>query len=553
MRIMIVLALLLSALPALAATRPNILLLVAEDMSPHVGAFGDRVAVTPNLDKLAATGVRYTNVFTAAGVCAPSRAALITGISQIRTGTQHMRTSGGPLGSYKAVPPTNIKAFPELLRAAGYYTFTDSKLDYQFSSPMSGSGPFTIWDAEGSDGTEHLWKDRDDGQPFFGMINFGITHESGTFGQLGSWPHSFTHLVMQVMRAWGYGIQPENDPVKAEQIVLPPYYPDIPSVRREVARHYNNIHVMDQQVAKVLDQLRQDGLADNTIVIWTADHGDGLPRSKRELYDSGLKVPMIIYWPERLRPPQATPGSIETRLVSFIDLAPTLLALAGAQRPDYLEGQNFLDPTVAPNRYIFAARDRMDETMDRQRAVRDERFKYVRSWYPQQPGGHELAYRDNQAMTRDMRDLWRAGKLNADQARWFEAPGEEQLYDLRNDPFELHNLAGDPLYQAERARLRATLDEWLARGDRSEQSEAEMVAGFLNDGEQRVTPDPVIARDGDRIRISSEVPGASIGYRLDGGRWRLYTAPIEAGAAHDIEAKAVRYGWQESEVVSLSR
>lgn len=553
MRIMIVLALLLNALPAMAESRPNILLLTAEDMSPHVGAFGDRVAVTPNLDRLAAAGVRYTNTFTAAGVCAPSRAALITGVNQIRTGTQHMRTSGGPLGSYKAVPPANIKAFPELLRAAGYYTFTDPKLDYQFSSPLSGTGPFTIWDAEGNHETERLWRARDDGQPFFGMINFGITHESGTFDQLGSWPHSFTHLMMQLMRVWGYGIQPEGEPIKPEQIVLPPYYPDIPSVRREVARHYNNIHVMDQQVAAVLDQLRQDGLADNTIVIWTTDHGDGLPRSKRELYDSGLKVPMIIYWPERLRPPQATPGNIETRLVSFIDLAPTLLALAGAQRPDYLEGQNFLDPAVAPNRYIFAARDRMDETMDRQRAVRDERFKYIRSWYPQQPGGHELAYRDNQAMTRDMRELWRAGKLNADQARWFEAPGEEQLYDLQNDPFELHNLAGNPQYQAERERLRAALDEWLARGDRSEQSEAEMVAGFLNDGEQRVTPDPVIARDGERVRISSEVPGASIGYRLDGGRWRLYTAPIEAGTAHDIEAKAVRYGWQESEVVSLSR
>ena len=218
---------------ATTTSRPNILLLMAEDMSGRVGAFGDEVAVTPSLDRLAAEGVRYPNTFTAAGVCAPSRAAHITGMHQISFGSQHMRTSSGPLGSYKAVPPPEVKAYPELLRGAGYYTWTGSKLDYQFSHPLAGSGPFTIWDDEGGDGH---WRNREPGQPFYGLVNFNITHESGVFTPLGNWPHSFMHLVMQVMRAYTLPSVEENEPVRPGQVLVPPYYPDTPTVRADMAR-----------------------------------------------------------------------------------------------------------------------------------------------------------------------------------------------------------------------------------------------------------------------------------------------------------------------------
>ncbi len=532
---------------ATAAERPNILVLMAEDMSARVGAFGDTVAVTPNLDRLAAAGTRYPNTFTTAGVCAPSRAAHITGMHQIAIGAQHMRTSSAPGGGYKSVPPPQVKAYPELLRAAGYFTFTDSKLDYQFSGPMSGSGPFTIWDVEGSGGH---WRDRDDERPFYGLLNFAVTHESGVFRPLGSWPNSVMHFAMQVMRAVSrVGAPPVEELVEPAAVTVPPYFPDTSTVRADIARHYNNIAAMDNEVGQLLAQLEEDGLADETIVIWTTDHGDGLPRSKRELYDTGIKVPMIIRWPEQYRPADAPPGGLDTRLVSFVDLGPTILRLAGARVPAYMHGRDLVQGE--PRTYIYASRDRIDEVADRQRAVRDATFKYIRSWYPEQGGGHELAYRDNIDMMREMRALYAQGKLDSVQRRWFEGPGEEQLYDIDADPLELHNLAGDPGYAAQLERLRGALSAWQERvGDWSEQSEEAMVAGFNPGGAVPVSAAPVIRSTQGRVQISAP-DGASIGYRLDDGAWRLYTGPFDPHGAAGVTAKAVRYGWIESETVEF--
>ena len=269
--------------------RPNILLLVAEDMSDKVGAFGDELAYTPNIDELASMGVRYPNTFTTAGVCAPSRAALITGMHQISMGGQHMRTSTRPEGAYKCVPPANVKAFPELLRREGYFTFNTAKQDYQFSGTGVGSGPFTIWDEENN---ANMWRNRQTAQPFFGMVNFMITHESGVFTPLGHRPNSLIHFVLQLYR-WlslpGHGDLPKTDPAKIE---LPPYYPDQPAIRQDIARHYDNIARMDAQVGNILDKIKQDGLMEHTIIIWTTDHGDGLPRAKRELWGGHLHGPL---------------------------------------------------------------------------------------------------------------------------------------------------------------------------------------------------------------------------------------------------------------------
>ncbi|MFT5481721.1 MAG: N-sulfoglucosamine sulfohydrolase [Halieaceae bacterium] len=530
---------------ASAANRPNILLLMAEDMSSRVGAFGDKVAVTPNLDALAGQGVRYTNTFTAAGVCAPSRAAHILGMHQISTGAQHMRASGRRQGGYYAVPPVEVKAYPELLRAAGYYTYTDHKLDYQFSSVRSGSGPFTIWDAQG----DASWQDRKEGQPFFGFVNFEVTHESGIFRPLGSAPHSKTHAMLQRLRARAFeGVKAKV--VSPDAVVLPPYYPDTPTVRADIARHYDNIAHMDKQIGTILKQLEADGLAESTIVIWTTDHGDGLPRAKRELFDSGLKVPMIIRWPEAYRPDGFAPGGLDQRLISFIDLAPTVLKLAGVARPDYLQGQDFSTPGEPSRHYIYASRDRIDEVPDRQRAVRDGRYKYIRSWYPTQPEGIELAFRENIDMVREMRQLYKAGKLNAVQRQWFEAPGEERLFDLERDPFELNNVKDDPKYQQDLIRLREALDTRLADiGDWGEDPESAMVERFAPGGVQPVTSMPVVVVANDTMTLKAVDQGSSTGYRVDTGPWELYSRPVDVSGAERVEAKAVRYGWKESEVV----
>jgi len=536
------------AVTAQAQQRPNILLLMAEDMGSRVGAFGDPVALTPNLDALAAQGVRYSNTFTTAGVCAPSRAAHILGMHQVSTGTQHMRSSTRPAGAYFAVPPEQVKAYPELLRRAGYYTYTDQKLDYQFSGVFSGSGPFSIWDAEAMPATG--WRQRDRDQPFFGFKNFQVTHESGVFRPLGSWPHSVMHLAMQFGRWWALdGAPPQvTDPAS---IRLPPYYPDTPTVRADLARHYDNIAAMDVEVGEILAQLEADGLTDSTVLIWTSDHGDGLPRAKRELYDSGIKVPMIIRWPPAFRPAGVEPGALDTRLISFVDLAPTILSLAGVPLPEYLHGRDFSAPDTSARETVFASRDRIDAVDDRQRAVRDQRYKYIRSWYPELAQGHYLAYRNNIDMIREMQSMYEAGQLSDVQSLWFEPVGAEQLYDLRQDPFELNNLASDPAHQQELQRLRALLEQHLATiGDWSEQPEAAMVARFQPGGEQVVTPPPRGRIIDGRLTLDSAL-GHSLGYRVDAGAWRLYggTVPVVAGAV--VQARAVRYGWEASEIVDI--
>lgn len=523
------------------STAPNILLLVAEDMGARLGSYGDEHAKTPNLDALARQSTRFTQVYTTAGVCAPSRAALVTGQHQISFGAQHMRSSTAPLGRYLAQPPADLRALPELLRQLGYYTYTDGKLDYQFSGIRAGSGPFTLWDKEGE--SAEGWRERPEGKPFFALINLMQTHESGVMRADGK-SYGQSHSQTQRMRKTMGLVAPSvTDPAA---LTLPPYYPDLPEIRADLARHYDNIHAMDRRVGAILRALRQDGLADTTLVIWTSDHGDGLPRAKRELYDSGIHVPMLVQQPGQ------TTATTEGRLVSFVDLAPTLYRIAGGKNPPaYWHGNDFLGTNSPPRHYIYASRDRIDEVIDRQRAVRDERFKYIRSYFPQVPGGHALDYRDNLDMVRAWRSAFEAGNLDPIQARWFEPAGHEQLYDLHNDSHEIANLAEDPKYHSTLLRLRQQLDSFLTRvGDTSQISEAELRKQLLPHGKLPSTPPPTASWRNNRLHLSSPI-GASIGYRLSSKQpWQLYTGPLQHNA---VQAKSIRYGWQESPTVQLSR
>jgi uncharacterized sulfatase len=336
--------------PPAAPSRPNILWITCEDTSPNLGCYGDRKAITPNLDKLADSGARYTNAFSVAGVCAPSRSCLITGMYPTSIGSEHMRS--------KAVLPPLIKCFPQYLREAGYYCTNDSKTDYNFEhSPET-------WDE--SSPRAH-WRKRRPGQPFFSVVNITCTHES----QIRLEEGEFLKLTA--------GLTPEQrqDPAKLE---LPPYYPDTPVVRRD-GRAIGTRHRNGSRAGEILKELEADGLAANTIVFFFSDHGVGLPRAKRWLYDSGIRVPLIVRWPGQIKP-----ESVAQRLVSFVDFGPTVLSLAGVKAPEHLQGKAFLgDQSGEPRTYIHAARDRMDERYDVIRAVRDVRYKYIRNYEPQRP------------------------------------------------------------------------------------------------------------------------------------------------------------------------
>ena len=525
----------LPTLPAAAQDRPNIVWISAEDISPRLGAYGDSMARTPNLDRFAAGATRYTRAFTTAGVCAPSRAAIITGMYQNGWGGHHMRVTHDAPGlptPYHATPPFYVKAFPEYLRAAGYFTTNDQKTDYQIGNP------FTIWD-ENERGAHWRSPLRREGQPFFSVFNLGVTHES---------------------QSW---VDPdETTTTDPEQLELPPYYPDTPEVRRQLAKHYDNIARMDEQAGTILRQLEEDGLAGRTIVFFWTDHGDGLPRAKRWLYDSGLLVPLMVRWPGTL-----PPGSVDDRLVSLVDLGPTVLSLAGVPVPGHVQGQVFLGSDQAPERtYVYGARDRIDMTYDMVRAVRDERYKYIRNHHPEKPYVQFVPYRNRSSIMQELFRLHVAGGLDEAQQRWLRGhrPPEE-LYDTRNDPHEIHNLANDPAGRAVLHRMRGALDSWMSEiDDKGHVSEEQMIRRMWGGREQPVTADPLILRrsDTDReveemldgpVEIVIECPtqGASIAYTMEEGddaHWQLYVTPLllESGMTATIRARAIRYGYAES-------
>ena len=448
-----------------------------------------------------------------------------------------MRSRSFKESAYRSVPPAHIKAYPELLRLQGYYTFTSSKLDYQFSNTSAGSGPFSIWDYEGAQPT---WQGRAEGQPFFGFVTLTQSHERQMFPN-----------VVVANNATGTRTQVVNP----DEVIVPPYYPDHPAIRRDIAQHYNNIFAMDQTVGKLLRQLEQDGLADNTIVIWTTDHGDGLPRAKREIYDSGIKVPLIVHWPKSLKPAGLNPGSIDKKLVSFVDIGPSVLTIAAIPVPDYMHGSAQLVPNASPERdYIYAAKDRLDGFNFRERGVRDGQFKYINNLLPNMPGAQHIAYRDKLATMQVLWQQFAAGKLNAAQRFWFQPRPAEELYDIVADPHEINNLVDSAAHAATLARMRSALLDW--RGsiiDYSETAELEMAKDFWPNGDQPVTQAPDIS-----INIAgtaSLAPAAvndSVGYRVNGGAWKLYSKPLSLPKNAILEAKSVRYGWAESRLKRAS-
>ena len=464
--------------------KPNIIWITCEDISPFIGAYGDKLVKTPNIDQLAREGIKFTRAYTAAGVCAPSRSSFITGMYPISIGTQHMRTSGDPkyqpVPSYAAVIPDYVKCFPEFLRKAGYYCTNNEKQDYQFEPPV------TVWDENGPAAS---FRNRPANTAFFAVFNLFITHESQLFSRKDS-------LLLD-----------------SNQLQVPPYYPDTRTVRHDMDRLFTNIERMDAQVGEIIKMLKDDGLYNHTIIFFYSDHGGALPWMKREILERGTHIPLII------RFPGATDGgTVNEQLVSGVDLAPTVLSLAGVPVPKYMQGQAFLgnQKSLTQRKYVFAARDRMDTEYDRVRMVRDQHFRYLYNYMPNQPYYQNIEYRLSIPMMKEFLQLRDKNKLDSFQMAWFKNKPAEELYDVDNDPHELHNLVANPKYKVKLSELRNALQSWIKTvGDKSAIPEKEMVKQMWNGGAQAPsTQDPETSLSKDGLKISCKTQGASIGYRI---------------------------------------
>jgi len=524
------------------AFQPNILWIVAEDQSPNLPAFGDSTIVTPTLNQLAAEGVCYDNFFSAHPVCAPARASIITGMYANSIGASHMRTGPWMLENlpevyiknykslpednipYEAVPPKQVKMFTEYLRASGYYCTNNSKEDYQFIKTM------TAWDE--SSNTAH-WRNRPKGSPFFSVFNIGVTHESQI------WAKAKDSLWVD----------------ETLDVPVPPYLPDTDITKKDIRRMYSNILEMDAQTESILQELKDDGLLDSTIVVWYTDHGGPLPRQKRLLYDSGTKVPMIIRFPNG-----EFAGQRDDRMINFIDLAPTTLSLTGLKPPEHMQGTAFLGQHVRPEepQYVFGAADRFDEYTDRIRSVRDKRFKYIKNYHPEQPLYADVAYRKNMPIMQELLRLKETNGLSPEQAIWFQQPKpREELYDLTQDPHELENLADDPNYRKDLERLRNECEDWVSElGDTGLRPENALIEDFWPGKIQPSTAPPTFMISDGTLEIECATQGASIGYRISDkssshkdARWLVYDKPIQLPTGTKIEGIAHRLGYQRSDVV----
>ncbi len=420
-------------------SHPNILWILAEDASLHLSCYGEDTIETPNIDRLAAEGVKFENAFVTSPVCSPARSALITGMYQSVLGAQNHRSQsdfGKGRGaeiywdSYRLPEP--VKLIPEYFQEAGYFTVNGGRKRSNVSGEVElGKTDYNfIWDTDVYDSDD--WSDRAPGQPFFAQYQLNGGKNRGA---------------------------EVPEPVDPTDVTLPPYYPDHPVIREDWARYLNAVLLMDQQVGEVLQRLDDEGLADNTVVFFFTDHGISHVRGKQFLYDEGIRIPLIVRWPGIL-----SPGSVRDDLVEHIDISATSLDIAGLPVPDHMHGRPLFNEETPPRDHIVATRHRCDETVDNLRCVRTKRYKYIRNYYPERSHAQPNQYKDGKEIVQTMRRLYAAGELNAIQASMFQPnrPPEE-LYDFEKDPYEIHNLVGEHAYQRILLDLRRKHLDWVHR------------------------------------------------------------------------------------------
>ena len=415
--------------------RPNILFLVAEDISPALGCYGDRLAQTPNIDRLASNGILFERAYATAPICAPSRSTLMSGLYATSLGTQHLR-SETPF-------PESLQTLPECLSEQGYFTSNRNKTDYNFDP----QGRWEHWS-----GSIAPWRQRKDNQPFYSFINVGPSHE-GSVNNDNRYEENREKLI-------SLGLKP-TDPSSVD---LPPYYPDTEQTREVWARYYDVLQLLDDHVGQVMDSLETDGLADETIVFFFGDHGFGMPRYKRWLYNTGIQVPLIVQFPDKYQDLMPANQGVSTdRIVSFVDFPVTVLNLASTEIPATMQGRPFLGQDLpAPRQYAFAARDRADDMFEMSRAVTDGRFIYIRHFMPHLPyiqSGHING--SQKAAYRALREARTSGFNNEEQEKLWHPKPYEELYDLQKDPQELQNLAQHQGFQDTKTNLYGEMIAWM--------------------------------------------------------------------------------------------
>lgn len=410
--------------------RPNILILVPDDASPDFfGAYGGAPALTPNIDRLAQEGLRFSHFFSTAPVCAPTRFGILTGMHATSCGPAHHMRAEGRI-------PDWLVGFPRYLQQAGYWTVVTAKEDY--NADLGGRDGYDsvtpLFNVVDRSPRGPLWTGRPAGAPFFCFVNYMLCHESS-------------------------GFRPAAGAVQPADVTVPAYLPDTAEQREQLAGYYNSVAETDAQIGATLDQLKADGLDDDTIIILFSDNGGIQPRSKRFCYDSGHRIPLIVRIPAKwaaLAP--AAAGSVIDTPATTIDVAPTVLALAGVDAPDYMHGGSFLARSRTWSRYAFGGRNRMDERYDFSRTARSERFRYIRNYLPHLIYGQHLAYMWRLPAYKDLESRWVSGELDELQSRFFGEKPYEELYDLEADPDEVHNLAQDPSYAGLLQELGGALD-----------------------------------------------------------------------------------------------
>jgi arylsulfatase A-like enzyme len=430
---------------AFAAERPNILWIIVEDMSPHFGCYGETTIATPNVDRLAAEGTRFSRAFVTAPICSISRSALITGMYQTSIGAHHHRSGRGEL---KIHLPAGVEPLPVLFQRAGYYTCNGAwpaggkpigKTDYNFE-----------WDPRMYDGND--WSGRRPAQPFFAQIQL----HGGKYRDAANWREQAARLLPGL-----------TDPM---DVKLPPYYPDVPGLRGDWAKALDAVRYTDVQLGEIVARLKGEDLFDSTVIFFITDHGISTARGKQFLYDEGTHIPFIV------RGPKIQAGQVRDDLIEHIDMAAASLALAGIEIPKAMQARNILARDYQPREVVFAARDRADETVDRIRSVRSQRYRYIRNFYPQRPHLQPNNYKDHKPCLIALRQAREEGKLSDLQERLLFSPTRpaEELYDLAADRWETNNLADDPAHASVLKEMRRRLDRWMEEtNDRGRTPESE--------------------------------------------------------------------------------
>ncbi len=450
------------ALGAAEAKRPNILWIFSEDLSPYMGCYDDPINTghTPTIDALASRGVLFRRAYMPAPVCSACRSAIITGVMQTTTGTHQHRSSRAP--GNKIDPktfirlPEGMKTIPELMREAGYFTFNSGKDDYNFY--YNRRNLYSV-------GTRHNYKPGMNGwQGNFARHSGSFTEDTWRARPDKSQPW-FGQIMIWGGKAGGKHVR-KGEKLAPDDVPLPPYFPDTPAHRKSWTAHYNAVRGADARVQEILDVLKADGELENTIVFFFSDHGNNQSlRHKQFCYEGGVHVPLVI----KGDLPSLKPGTVRGDLVSGLDISATTLAMGGAKMPGCLDGRDLFAPDFTPRDFVISARDRCDYTIDRIRTVRTDKFRYIRNFFPERPM-LQPQYRDHAATVKDLKRLHAQNKLSDYQEKfWFGLRPKEELYEIAKDPFQMHNLAGDPAFAAELAKHRKILEGWIAKtGDKGQ-------------------------------------------------------------------------------------